>query len=213
VIEHLECNPAGACGRRAVVRSRKGESGKGKACRRGFTPFVFRLSPFLSLALAVAVGCDKPSPPPAASATPEPDSAVAAEAPPAAAEPAPERTLDKTFDDLKFDIEPDAAFDRSMLTDEIRALDDRRLRIRGYMLPTAQKRGIRQFVLVRDNQECCFGPGAALYDCILVTMRGDETAEFSVRPIAVEGVFTIDEFLGPGGRPLAIYRLAGETVR
>ena len=121
--------------------------------------------------------------------------------------------VDKTFDDIKFDIEPGDPFERSLLTDAIRELDGRRMRIRGYILPTAQKRGIKQFVLVRDNQECCFGPGAALYDCILVTMQEGESAEFSVRPVAVEGEFAVEEFYGPDGYPLAIYRLAGESVR
>lgn len=120
--------------------------------------------------------------------------------------------LDQTFDDIKFDIEPDGDFERSMLTDKIRELDGRRIRIRGYILPTARKRGIKEFVLVRDNQECCFGPGAALYDCILVRMLEGESTEFSVRPVAVEGEFRVEEFYGPDERPLAIYQLKGEQV-
>ena len=125
----------------------------------------------------------------------------------------PARLLEKTFDDIKFDIEPDAPFERSMLTDEIEALAGKRIRIRGYILPTPQKRGIKQFVLVRDNQECCFGPGAALYDCILVQMTEGNTAEFSIRPVAVEGEFDIREFKGPDGRHLAIFHLDGEKVQ
>ena len=121
--------------------------------------------------------------------------------------------LDRTFDDIKFDIEPDAPYDRSMLTEEIEALNGKRIRIRGYILPTAQKRGIEQFVLVRDNRECCFGPGAALYDCVLVEMETGKSAEFSIRPVAVEGKFSLQEFIGPEGRPLAIYHLSGESVR
>lgn len=140
----------------------------------------------------------------AAKAPPPKTVAIAAENP---------TLLDKTFDDVKFDIEPDSPFERSMLTEGIRALDGQRMRIRGYILPTAQKRGIKQFVLVRDNQECCFGPGAALYDCILVNMEPGETTEFTVRPVAVEGVFTVDEFYGPNDEiPLAIYRLKGARV-
>ena len=118
----------------------------------------------------------------------------------------------KTFDDIKFDIEPDAPYDASMLTDTIRGLDGQRIRIRGYIFPTAQKSGIKQFVLVRDNQECCFGPGAALYDCVLVDMQNNASTEYTIRPVAVEGRFSLSEFLGPDGRPLAIYRLAGEAV-
>jgi hypothetical protein len=68
-------------------------------------------------------------------------------------------------------------------------------------------------VLVRDNQECCFGPGAALYDCILVEMVPGKTVEFSIWPVAVEGTFGIHEVKGPDGTHLAIYRIEGEEVR
>lgn len=122
------------------------------------------------------------------------------------------RPLDKTFDDIKFDIEPDAPFDREMLTEEIEALGGKTIRIRGYILPTAQKRGIKQFVLVRDNQECCFGPGAALYDCILIDMAPGKSAEFSIRPVEVQGQFRIEAFEGPDGKPLAIYQMQGDSV-
>jgi hypothetical protein len=124
-----------------------------------------------------------------------------------------DKPYDKTFDDLRFEIKLDERFQRGMLTDSIEAMFGQRIRIRGFILPTAQKSGIKQFVLVRDNQECCFGPGAALYDCILVEMKGGETAEFSIRPVAVEGTFGLQEIRGPDGRHLAIYHLEGESVQ
>ncbi len=124
-----------------------------------------------------------------------------------------DRPYDRTFDDIRFEIEPGEPFERDMLPDSIEALAGQRIRIRGFILPTPQKRGIKQFVLVRDNQECCFGPGAALYDCILVEMEPGKTAEFSIRPVAVEGTFDIREFRGPDGNHLAIYHLTGETVQ
>ena len=120
---------------------------------------------------------------------------------------------DKTFDDLRFEMKVGEPFRREMLTDAINALDGQPIRIRGFILPTAQKRGIKQFVLVRDNQECCFGPGAALFDCILVEMQPGATAEFTIRPVAVAGKFSINEIIGPDGKHLAIYRIAGESVR
>lgn len=123
-----------------------------------------------------------------------------------------DRPYDKTFDDIRFDMDPAEKFVRSMLTPEIEALAGRRVRIRGYILPTPQKRGIKQFVLVRDNQECCFGQGAALFDCILVELTPGKTAEFSIRPVAVEGTFDIRELMGPDGRHLAIYHLEAESV-
>jgi hypothetical protein len=124
-----------------------------------------------------------------------------------------DRPYDKTFDDIRFEIEPGQEFHRAMLPDAVAAMAGQRIRIRGFILPTPQKRGIRAFVLVRDNQECCFGPGAALYDCILVEMQPGKTAEFSIRPVAVEGTFDIREIRGPDGKHLAIYHLEGESVR
>lgn len=177
-----------------------------------------RFANLMLLGVLVAIGCDPPGGQQRPPLSPTPTQSAAPTQPPAATptEPAQrsptERVENKTFDDLTFDIEPDAPFDRSMLTAEIEALNQSRIKIRGYILPTAQKRGIKQFVLVRDNMECCFGPGAALYDCILVEMTPGESAEFSVLPVAVTGTFRVEEFPGPEGRPLAVFQMRGEKV-
>lgn len=118
-----------------------------------------------------------------------------------------------TFDHIKFAIKKDARFKRSMLTEKIEKMEGEPVRIRGYILPSFQQEGIEQFVLVRDNMECCFGAGAALYDCILVEMAKGKSASFTVRPVTVEGKFHIREFTGPDGRHLAIYRMVGEKVK
>jgi hypothetical protein len=123
------------------------------------------------------------------------------------------KTQDVTFDDIKFDIKKDAPFKREMLTEKIEKLADSSIKIRGYILPSFQQKGIKQFVLVRDNMECCFGPGAALYDCIVVEMAPGKSASFTVRPVSVEGKFEISEFKDPDGKHLAIYRMVGEEVK
>ena len=146
---------------------------------------------------------------PESPASPPPAGAAAEQSPAAPAT----KIVDKTFDDIKFEIAPGDPFERAMLTEPIEALDGQRIRIRGYMYPTMQRDGITKFVLVRDNLECCFGPGAALYDCIFVEMEPGKTTSFSARPIAVEGKFTINEVLGLDGTHLAIYHLDGEGVR
>jgi hypothetical protein len=121
-----------------------------------------------------------------------------------------------TFDDLKFDIEKDGDFQRSMLTKEIEELDKKTIRIRGYILPQSvfKSKGFEEFVLVRDNQECCFGPGAALYDCIMVRMEKGRKADFVTRPVAVKGKFEIKEFKYPDGeKHYAIYQLIATEVK
>ena len=123
------------------------------------------------------------------------------------------RLNDISFDTIKFDIEKGAPFKRDMLTKEIVALEGQLVRIRGYMLPSFQQAGIKKFVLVRDNMECCYGPGAALYDCVIIEMQGSASAEFSVRPLAVEGIFKVSEFKGPDGKHLAIYHIDGRSAK
>ena len=130
-----------------------------------------------------------------------------------AQQPDKNRLKDISFDTIKFEIAKDAPFKRDMLTKEIVALEGQLVRIRGYMLPSFQQSGIKKFVLVRDNMECCFGPGAALYDCVIIEMKGAASAEFTVRPIAVEGVFKVSEFKGPDGKHLAIYHIDGRSAK
>ena len=120
---------------------------------------------------------------------------------------------DITFDDIKLEMQKGDPFTRELLPKRVTALEQSRVRIRGYILPSFQQRGLTQFVLVRDNQECCFGPGAALHDCVVVRMRPGRSADFSIRPVAVEGTFRVEELRGPDGRHLAIYALDAEGVR
>lgn len=122
-----------------------------------------------------------------------------------------------TFDDLKFDIEKGGEFKKEMITKEIEELNSKTVKLRGFILPTSvfQQSGIKQFVLVRDNQECCFGPGAALYDCVIIEMLPGKTANFSTRVVAVKGKLEVDSqsFQYPDGGHYAIYKMTAEEVK
>ncbi len=132
---------------------------------------------------------------------------------PAEVRPTAEPARDISFDDVKLDMQKGDPFTRDLLPDRVTALENGRVRIRGYILPSFQQTGLTQFVLVRDNLECCFGPGAALHDCMVVRMLPGKTADFSIRPVAVTGRFRVEELRGPDGRHLAIYALDGENVQ
>lgn len=116
---------------------------------------------------------------------------------------------DISFDDLKFDIEKGGKFEESMLTKEIKALNKQTIKLRGYILPNSvyKSSGIENFVLVRDNMECCFGPGAAIYDCVIVNMEKGKTTDFTTKPVAVRGKFEIEEYKFPDGTLAAIYKI------
>jgi len=120
-----------------------------------------------------------------------------------------------TFDDLKFDIEKGEPFGREMLTERVKRLDGKNVKLRGYILPSTlfKETNIERFVLVRDNQECCFGPGAALYDCVMIEMVPGNTTDFVTRPVTVEGKFKIQEYKYPDGSGhFAVFRINGVDV-
>jgi len=122
-----------------------------------------------------------------------------------------------TFDDLKFDIEKDGAFEDKMITDSIHELDTKVVRLRGFILPSFlfQQKGFTRFVLVRDNQECCFGPGAALYDCVMVEMEPGKTADFETRLVTIKGTFATDtkSYRYPDGEPYAVFKIVASEVK
>ncbi len=122
---------------------------------------------------------------------------------------------DITFDDLKFAIEKGGKFEEEMLTKEIKALNKQTVRLRGYILPNSvyKNSGIDYFVLVRDNMECCFGPGAAIYDCVIVTMEKGKTTDFTTKPIAVRGKFEIEKLEFPDGSLAAIYKITASEAK
>jgi hypothetical protein len=169
--------------------------------------------PDASLAGLLALACGGCDPAPARPAVAPPAAAAPAPQPPRSTPPpVASRPREITFDDIKLDMQKGDPFTRALLPPRVTALEQQPVRIRGYILPSFQQAGLTQFVLVRDNQECCFGPGAALHDCVVVRMRPGKTANFSIRPVAVAGRFRVDELRGPDGRHLAIYALDGDAV-
>jgi len=121
-----------------------------------------------------------------------------------------------SFDDLKFNIEKGEAYDPSKLTEAIKALDGKQVHLRGFILPSTlfRETDINEFVLVRDNQECCFGPGAALYDCVVVNLVGKVTTDYTTRAVTVSGMLKLKEYKYPDDSGhFAIFNLQGTEVR
>ncbi len=124
--------------------------------------------------------------------------------------------LDLTFDNLEFDIKPDQDFERSMLTKDIEALDGKRIILRGFMDGSSlfQTRGIEQFVLVRDNGICCFGPGAKIYHNVMVEMADGKSTDFSRRTVEIEGKFEIRPWVNPGdGKTYSVFHMTADRIK
>ncbi len=115
------------------------------------------------------------------------------------------------FEDIQLPIQQDMVFRPFMLTDRVRDLDGRRVRIHGYMLPDSKTKGITQFVLLK-NTECKFGPGGQADHLINVLMVEGVSAKYRDDPISVQGVLKVNPFQGPDGNTWSIYDLACEQI-
>jgi hypothetical protein len=121
----------------------------------------------------------------------------------------PEGALRVNYDDLdlfrvlNMEPVPDDAVD--YFPDWLKDLAGKRIRIRGFMLPTFESTGLEQFVLTRDTGECCFGPNAKIYYLIGVKLRPGKTVDYMPnRPFDVVGNFHI-EMLAEGGKQFGLY--------
>jgi hypothetical protein len=122
------------------------------------------------------------------------------------------RPISITFDDLALEMKEDSVFDPRLLTPRVKQLDGQRVCIRGFIYPSVmQQTGITRFPLVK-NTECKFGPGGVAHHIIVVEMQPKVSTSFTVRPIAVEGVFTVRPWTGPDGMTWTIYHMVGEKV-
>jgi hypothetical protein len=79
--------------------------------------------------------------------------------------------------------------------DSARAADGRDVLLKGYMYPGKQQRGIVEFLLVRDQGDCCFGGNPKLTDRVLVRLADRQGIDFTPRLVKIAGRFTVR----PGG--------------
>ena len=75
---------------------------------------------------------------------------------------------------------------------DVAALDGKKIFIKGYIYPTGQETGIVNFVLVKDNQQCCFGGQPQITDMIEVFLQDGLSAKYYQGLVSVGGVFRIN---------------------
>lgn len=86
----------------------------------------------------------------------------------------------------------------SAFPERVRELDGATAAIRGWMIPgRIEKRDVRDFMLVRDNQACCFGAMPTFDEWIHVEMEPDAHAEY-LRYVEMEVTGTLQV----GGLPI-----------
>ena len=97
-----------------------------------------------------------------------------------------------TFAEMKPDEKQEAK--GIAIPPEIMALDGQRIFIKGYMRPSSQSYGLDNFLLVRDNNQCCFGDLSTVkyYDQVQVHLQGDRKTDYSRGVFRMGGILKVD---------------------
>jgi hypothetical protein len=95
-------------------------------------------------------------------------------------------------------MRPDEIQERNgqIVPPDIAALDGKRVFIKGYIRPDSitVTKGINRFLLVRDNNQCCFGALSSVkyFDQVDVQMENPKTVDYSNGLFSMGGVLKID---------------------
>jgi hypothetical protein len=120
----------------------------------------------------------------------------------------PEGYLRVNFSELaKF--QPRFADGHVQFAPEVEALNGKPIYIKGYMYPTRQQIGLTEFVLVKDNAQCCFGGQPQPTDMIVVRFEDGMTVNHREQQlVGVGGVFRANLPVR-SGELTAIYTIEG----
>ena len=103
-----------------------------------------------------------------------------------------------------------------MVPDSAQSMNGRNVLLKGYMYPGKQQTGITQFLLVRDQGDCCFGGNPKITDRVLVQLKDPghpKGVDFSSRLTKIAGRFVIRPMGAPGLDGGVLYHLEDAFAR
>jgi hypothetical protein len=89
---------------------------------------------------------------------------------------------------------------------DVAALEGKQVFLKGYMYPERTTDNLTSFLLVKDNEVCCFGGQPSLNDMIMIQMKDGLKVKHHSGLVAVGGVFHAAKTPSPAGYD-AVYTL------
>jgi len=111
------------------------------------------------------------------------------------------------------ELQPEDSAKPGTIPASARQLDGQQVFIKGYVYPGLQTKGIREFVLVRDKGDCCFGGNPKITDRIQVKLKSPLTIDFHDGLFRLAGTFHVGVGAASEGLGQAIYHLDADHVR
>ena len=92
-------------------------------------------------------------------------------------------------------------------------LEGKRIFIKGYIYPGREMEGIKTFLLVRDQGDCCFGGNPKITDRIQVTLVDPLRLTFRSRLHKLAGVFHVRPTTAVGAGGGVYYQLEADHLQ
>lgn len=106
---------------------------------------------------------------------------------------------------------------RRPIPKQVEELAGKKIFIKGYIRPdsTTVRKGMKRFLLVRDNQECCFGDISKVkfFDQMQIELQGDLTCDYSQRVFRVAGELLIDPMSLARGPNYPVFSLNADYLK
>ena len=98
------------------------------------------------------------------------------------------------------------------IPDKIKALDQQKVAVTGYMLPTKMDGGlVKEFLLVKDPMMCCYGVMPKINEWVVVKMTGPGVKPLMDVPITFDGKLRVGEMY-ENGYLTGVYLLEGDKM-
>jgi hypothetical protein len=150
---------------------------------------------------------------------------TASAAPKPAATPVPSKT-DGEFKPVSFDLLANFTFDvpdgvvakekvgesATQIPADVRALNEKKVALKGFMLPLKVDNGlVTELLIMKDQSMCCYGTVPRINDWVSVKMKGKGVPSVMDQAVTIFGKIRVGEML-ENGYLVAIYQMDGEKM-
>lgn len=112
------------------------------------------------------------------------------------------------------DLQPAEGEPAASVPESARRMHGRDVLLKGYIYPGKQQHGLVQFLLVRDQGDCCFGGNPKITDRVLVNLAAPEGIDFTQHLVKLAGRFRIEPVgFAAGAEGGVLYHLDAAQVR
>ena len=100
--------------------------------------------------------------------------------------------------------------------EKARELDGLKVFLKGYVRPGAKTRKLKNFILVGDFGDCCFGGNPKMTEVVAIKILGDKTIDHSYSLRKIGGTFRLNESrkrTSDDEVPLVYYEIEADHIR